>query len=105
MKINGEKMKNHCGEKINLQWHPVFTDPDFEFPQDENPWRVMAQAYAAWGNAHMGGGIPDNFGMGMAKVGQFLGCDASPDGLNEQRAKWKQSPPVGFPSKESENEK
>ena len=64
-------------------WPEVFTNPDFEYdPSDkDHVAKALADGLSGWGNCVLGN-IPEGFGMGMVKIGEFAKCGASSKDLS-----------------------
>ena len=64
---------------VKVLWPEVFTNPDFEYAETKNAKKqAMADAYTGWANCTVLGlcgppSLPDNFGKGMVKIGNFIG--------------------------------
>jgi hypothetical protein len=43
-----------------------------ELPPNPNREKLIADALCGWANAHAGAEPPDNFGIGMQKIGEFI---------------------------------
>lgn len=67
--------------QMEIIWPEVFGTDGFRYKKGDEAL-ACADGLVGWGNcAFCRGRIPDDFGKGMIKIGQFLGIDPTADKL------------------------
>ncbi len=65
-----------------LLWPDVFTDESLQYADmPEGKTAALCDALLGWGNCSAGATVPEGFGRGMVKIGEFLGITPTPENI------------------------
>jgi len=62
-------------------WPEVFLNKKFKYKGKDKKRRALADGLCGWGICYGGGKPPENFGIGMVKIGKVLNSIVSPENL------------------------
>lgn len=82
-KIYFKEDKKEIAMNLQMQviWPDVFVDPNYEYPDEKQKERVIADGLMGWGLCYAGNEKPENFGMGMVKIDRIIDEIATPENL------------------------
>lgn len=66
-----------------VEFPRVFTEENFQYPENYNLSLICADGLIGWANCMSGQKPPEYFGIGMVKISNLLGIEATPEELEK----------------------